>query len=43
MRVKVRVKDEVKEEEVYTRPLPLTSYQEDRLGLDYLNTVLCYG
>ena len=27
------------EEEVYTRPLPLTSCQEDRLGLDY--TVLC--
>ena len=36
------VKDEVnKEKEVYTRPLPLTSCQEDRLGLDY--TVLCYG
>ena len=29
------------EKEVYTRPLPLTSCQEDRLGLDY--TVLCYG
>ena len=28
-------------EEVYTRPLPLTSCQEDRLGLDY--TVPCYG
>ena len=27
------------EKEVYTRPLPLTSCQEDRLGLDY--TVLC--
>ena len=27
------------EEEVYTRPLPLTSCQEDRLGLGY--TVLC--
>ena len=27
------------EEEVYTRPLLLTSCQEDRLGLDY--TVLC--
>ena len=31
--------EEVLEEEVYTRPLPLTSCQEDRLGLDY--TVLC--
>ena len=30
-----------KKKEVYTRPLPLTSCQEDRLGLDY--TVLCYG
>ena len=29
------------EEEIYSRPLPLTSCQEDRLGLDY--TVLCYG
>ena len=29
------------EEEVYTRSLPLTSCQEDRLGLDY--TVLRYG
>ena len=29
----------VMEEEVYTRSLPLTSCQEDRLGLDY--TVLC--
>ena len=32
---------EEEEEEVYTRPLPLTSCQEDHLGLDY--TVLCYG
>ena len=31
----------VMEEEVYTRSLPLTSCQEDRLGLDY--TVLCHG
>ena len=30
-----------KKEEVYTRSLPLTSCQEDRLGLDY--TVLCHG
>ena len=26
---------EEEEEEVYTRPLPLTSCQEGRLGLDY--------
>ena len=26
---------EEEEEEVYTRPLPLTSCQESRLGLDY--------
>ena len=32
--------EEAEEEEVYTRPLPLTSCQEDRLGLDY--TVLCH-
>ena len=31
----------VEKEEVYTRSLPLTSCQEDRLGLDY--TVLCHG
>ena len=30
-----------KKKEVYTRPLLLTSCQEDRLGLDY--TVLCYA
>ena len=30
-----------KRRELYTRPLPLTSCQEDHLGLDY--TVLCYG
>tara|TARA_B100000795_G_scaffold4367_1_gene3072 strand:- start:264 stop:518 length:255 start_codon:yes stop_codon:yes gene_type:complete len=35
--------EEEEEEEVYTRShyIPLTSFQEDRLSLDY--TVLCYG
>ena len=36
-----RWKKKKKKKEVYTRPLPLTSCQEDRLGLDY--TVLCHG
>ena len=35
------LEEKKKEEEVYTRPLPLTSCREDRLGLD--DTVLCHG